>query len=182
MKNFKTFLEQRDPELYDEMNRRDFLKSAAVVGIGSTLGGIGLKKLTDLGVGGKKIKPEPKSLNLGDKNSYSMTRIDYSKIGDNSNWKPDKNTEGWIWKYTSNNHTEIKAKEEVKKWVIKELIDRESDLKFSSDGKHTKTSRETRNPVRIGRILVQSEPSEKENSFIITVIHDKRPFSLGFNK
>ena len=81
MKNFKTFLEQRDPELYDEMNRRDFFKSAAVLGIGSTLGGIGLKKLTDLGVGGKKIEPKTKNLNWGDKNSYSITRIDYSKIG-----------------------------------------------------------------------------------------------------
>ena len=180
MTSFTQFLEQRDPELYDEMNRRDFLKGAAVLGIGSTLGGIGLKKLTDLGFGGKKIESKPKNLNWGDKNSYSITRIDYSKIGDNSNWKPDKNTEGW--KFTSNNYTKIKAEEEVKKWVIKELIDRESDFKFSSDGKHTKTSRETRNPVRIGRILIQSEPSEKENSFIITVIHDKRPFSLGFNK
>ena len=63
MTSFTQFLEQRDPELYDEMNRRDFLKGAAVLGIGSTLGGIGLKKLTDLGVGGKKIEPKTKNLN-----------------------------------------------------------------------------------------------------------------------
>ena len=171
MKNFKTFLEQRDPELYDEMNRRDFFKSVAVLGTGSTLGGIGLKKLTDLGVGGKKI--EPKNLNWGDKNSYSITRI-----FDNN--ESDKNTE--VWRFISNNYTKKEAEEEVKKWVRKELIDRKSDFKISGDGKHTKTSKETSNPVRIGSILVQSEPSEKENSFIITAIHDKRLLSLGFDK
>ena len=173
MKNFKTFLEQRDPELYDEMNRRDFFKSAAVLGIGSTLGGIGLKKLTDLGVGGKKIEPKTKNLNWGDKNSYSITRI----VDKNES---DKNTE--VWKFISNNYTKIEAEEKVKKLVRKELIDRESDTEISGDDQHTKTSIVTRKPVKIGTILVKFEPSEKENSFIITAIHYKRPLSLGFDK